>query len=339
MYKIGFACKYMHFDQMLPKKELKEIEGSFNTRAVTLKWLRSVTNTYAEERLFEIIEHNLQSQLKLLRYVNSLPDNLKMVRISSDLLPLYTHPEFAYFYNIPAFRKFIEDGFSAIGEYARSQKIRLSMHPGQFCVLASDRDDVVERSLQEFEYHADMIRMMGYGKKFQDFKCNIHISGAIGVEGILKIWPRLSEVAKNTITFENEERKYGLDECLQVSHLCPVVLDIHHCWINEGEYIDREDDRLKRVVESWRGVRPTMHYSQSKEILIDAGISTVDKINMDETLKYFNKKDLCAHSHRMWNDWCNQYAKTFLDEFDIMFEVKHKNIAVIEYYNRYLKNA
>ena len=54
--------------------------------------------------------------------------------------------------------------------------VRISFHPGQFCVLASDKPDVVERSIDEFEYHVNMARWMGYGKEFQDMKINIHIS-------------------------------------------------------------------------------------------------------------------------------------------------------------------
>lgn len=336
MYRIGFACKYMHDNQNLPKKELEAIERSYNTRTVTLKWLRSVDRKTAEERLFEVIEHNLSSQYKILTYVNTLPEKLKMMRISSDLLPLYTHKEYAYFYSSTLIKEYISSEFSKIGEFARKNNIRLSMHPGQFCVLASDRPDVVLNSIDEFEYHADMIRMMGYGQQFQDFKCNVHIAGGLGVDGVLAILPKLSDVAKNTITFENEERKYGLDDCLKLSEHCPVVLDIHHCWINEGDYIEHNDDRIKKVIDSWRGVRPTMHYSQSRESLLDLGFDSDSKLDMTSLLEQVNKKDLSAHSDKMWNHWCNLYAKEFLNDFDIMFEAKHKNLAVLEFYKKYL---
>ena len=39
----------------------------------------------------------------------------------------------------------------------------------------------------------------------------------------------------------------------------PVVLDIHHCWINEEQYIDPFDERVTPNIDSWRGVRPVMH--------------------------------------------------------------------------------
>ena len=61
------------------------------------------------------------------------------------------------------------------------------MHPGQFVVLASVTPDIVERSIAEFEYHANLIRWMGYGKVFQDFKCNVHISGKQAGQTHLKL--------------------------------------------------------------------------------------------------------------------------------------------------------
>jgi UV DNA damage endonuclease len=54
--------------------------------------------------------------------------------------------------------------FAPIGETARRLDVRLSFHPGQFCVLASEIRRIVNRSIQEFEYHADMARWMGYGQ-------------------------------------------------------------------------------------------------------------------------------------------------------------------------------
>lgn len=337
MNKIGFACKYMHADRTLSAKELETIERQYNTKTTTSKWLTSVDIDEAYTKLFMVVEHNLASQLKLLEYITTLPEQLRMVRLSSDLLPLYSHHAWGHFYKRSDVRELLERGFSKIGDYARLHKIKLSMHPGQFCVLASDKPDVVAKSLAEFEYHADMIRMLGYGRTFQDFKCNVHIAGNHGVAGIIALLPSLSTEARNTITFENEEKRYGVNDCLALAAYAPVVLDVHHCWIHEGDYISLQDDRIQRIIESWRGVRPTMHYSQSREFLLDH-FNNKDKLEMPQLLQYYNKKDLYAHSDYMWNDWSNLYVKEFMPDFDIMFEVKSKNLAIIKYYEEYLKS-
>jgi UV damage endonuclease UvdE len=334
--KIGFACKYMHEDRSLNKKEIELIEKDYNTKTTTLKWIKSVDEKTAEEKLFSIISHNLESQIKMLLYIKTLPETLHMFRISSDLLPLYTHNSCKWFYKQKYIKDFLEKKFLEIGNLARKEKIRLSMHPGQFCVLASANENIVENSIEEFEYHADMIRMMGYGIKFQDFKCNIHISGQLGVDGMLKVYPRLSEVAKNTITIENEEKKYGVNSCIELYKKIPIVLDVHHCWIHEEDYISINDKRVEMILESWRGVRPTMHYSQSREELYFYGNNS--KLEIKEILKKLNKKDLYAHSDKMWNDWSNKYVLDFMNHFDIMFEAKHKNLSTIEFFNQYIKN-
>jgi UV DNA damage endonuclease len=327
--RIGFACLYKHPDRHLSAAQLKLIEGPFNPRTTTLRWMDSVAVQVAHDKLIEVITHNLAAQLRLLAYVRDLPPTLHMVRLSSDLLPFYSHPKVSAFYKDPAIERQLIEGFAAIGDFARSADIRLSFHPGQYCVLASENPAVVENSLAEFEYHADMIRMMGYGQRFQDLKCNIHIAGRLGVEGIRAIWPRLSEVARNCITFENDEKTYGLNPCLEVADLAPVVLDIHHCWINENDYIDPHDSRVERVIESWRGVRPTLHYSQPPESLQALGFDAGQKLEMDALLSQVSKRDLYAHSAQMWNRWTNDYAMQFLDRFDIMLEAKDKNVAAL----------
>ena len=336
MYRIGFACMYRHPGHSDSLKELEAIERAFNPRSTTLRWLNSVSRDVAREKLDGIIEHNLAAQLRLLDYVATLPDALRMLRLSSDLLPFYSHSEAADYYQQPAVREVMEKGFAEIGERARASSIRLSLHPGQYCVLGSDKPQVVENSVAEFEYHADMIRMMGFGRRFQDFKCNVHIAGRLGAEGIRAIWPRLSQEARYCITFENEEKTYGVDDCLKLSDLAPVVLDIHHCWINEDDYIDPHDPRVARIIDSWRGVRPTMHYSQPPESLMELGFDANEKLEMPALLEKVSKRDLYSHSKRMWNDWTNRYAREFLDRFDIMFEAKEKNLATLEYYSRYL---
>lgn len=337
MPRLGFACQYRHPHRDQSIKTLEAIERAFNPRTTTLRWLSGATQEAARAKLLELVEHNLDAQLRLLDYVAELPPMLHMVRLSSDLLPLYSHPEVAAFYRDPPVQAMLEQRFARIGDFARAHDIRLSFHPGQYCVLGSDRPEVVENSLAEFEYHADMIRMMGYGRRFQDFKCNIHIAGRLGAAGVRAVWPRLSQEARNVITFENDEKTYGVDDCLALSDLAPVVLDIHHCWIHENDYIDPQDPRVARIIDSWRGVRPTMHYSQPPERLQELGFCAGEKLTINLLLKQVSKRDLYQHSERMWNDWTNRYALQFIERFDIMFEAKHKNLATLDFFERYIQ--
>lgn len=339
MPRLGFACMYRHAHRSHSIKELEVIERAFNPRTTTLRWLTSASREAARDKLLELVLHNLTAQLRLIDYVASLPAPLHMLRLSSDLLPLYSHPNIAAFYQTPEIQALLQAHFAPIGARAREADIRLSFHPGQYCVLGSDRPEVVEASLAEFEYHADMIRMMGYGQRFQDFKCNVHIAGRLGADGVRSVWPRLSQVARNVITFENDEKTYGVDDCLALADLAPVVLDIHHCWIHENDYIPRGDPRVQRIIDSWRGVRPVMHYSQPPERLQALGFSAEQQLQMPALLEVLNKRDLYPHSEGMWNDWTNRYALQFTDAFDIMFEAKHKNLATLAFHERYMAPA
>ena len=57
--RIGFACKYFHPDRTLKKKLLEEIERPLNERATTITWLNKQTREVAEQRLWDIMVHNI----------------------------------------------------------------------------------------------------------------------------------------------------------------------------------------------------------------------------------------------------------------------------------------
>jgi UV DNA damage endonuclease len=325
--RIGFACKYMHPDQTQKKKLLEEIQRPLNTRSTTVAWLNRQTKEVAEQRLWDIMVHNIQSYWNLINYVGGLPNELRMVRLGSDVLPVYTEPTWSYFWRKPDVRQYCERHFAHVGAKARELDVRLSMHPGQFTVLASDNPDIVNRSIEEFEYHVDVIRWMGYGNSFQDFKCNVHISGRKGPQGIIDVLPRLSPEARNTITIENDEMSWGIDASLELADHLALVLDIHHHWVNSGEYIQPTDDRFARIIDSWRGVRPVIHYSVSREdVLIDFDPNKKPTMDM-LLLEGYKKQKLRAHSDFMWNRAVNDWALTFSDYADIMVESKAKNLA------------
>ena len=331
--RIGFACKYMHPDQTQKKKLLEEIQRPLNTRSTTVQWLNRQTKDVAEERLWDIMVHNIKSYENLIRYVGGLPDELRMVRLGSDVLPVYTEPTWCYYWKLPDVVAYCEQHFARVGEVARQLDVRLSMHPGQFCVLASDNPDIVNRSVEEFEYHTDVIRYLGYGKQFQDFKCNVHISGRQGPAGIKSVLPRLSPESRNCITIENDEMSWGIDASLELWQDCALVLDIHHHWVKTGEYISSTDDRLARVKDSWRGVRPVIHYSVSREDYLVEHCATT-KPEYDTLLESgYKKGKLRAHSDMYWNSAVNEWAVSFAEDFDIMCESKAKQVASIDFYN------
>ena len=331
--RIGFACKWIdhphQIDGIGPKDECRK----YNTGATTVAWLNRQTKAVAEQKLWDLVKQNIESARLLVERVGDLNDELRMVRLSSDILPVYTEPTWRYFWQLPDVRTYAERAFAEVGRLARDRDVRLSFHPGQFCVLASDNPDVVNRSIEEFEYHADMARWMGYGSTFQDFKINVHIAGRAGPAGIKAALRRLSPEARNCITIENDEISWGIESSLELANDLALVLDVHHHWVKTGEYISAEDDRVKKVIDSWRSVRPVIHFSVSREDVL-VNHDTTNRPILESLLNSgYKKAKLRAHSNFYWNKEVNDWVLTFRDNFDIMCESKAKNLASFKLYN------
>ena len=317
--RIGFACKI--------QTEHDTAASDLNTKSTTITYLARQTEDAARSKLWGLLDHNLNAFYRQLKWVARQPAQQRMFRITSDLLPAYTHDDYMPFYFQPDVVAKIEAHLAMCGDFAREHDIRLSFHPGQFCVLASDNPGVVENSIMEFEYHADLIRYMGYGRTFQDFKCNVHVGGKQGPDGIKAAMRRLSPEARNCLTIENAEFTWGLDASLELVDTCALVLDIHHHWINSGEYIEPSDPRFARVVDSWRGVRPVIHYSVSREdVVVDHDPTTKPDLKQLKSMGFTAAK-LRAHSDYYWNQAVNSWALTFSPYADIMCESKQKNLA------------
>ena len=335
--KIGFACKWIDSPDQINGIKATDDCKQYNTGTTTVAWLNRQTRDVAEQKLWDLMEQNIKATRKLVERVGTLNEHLRMVRLSSDLLPVYTHRDWDYFWRRADVRSYCETHFSQVGDIAREHAVRLSFHPGQFCVLSSENPGIVERSIEEFEYHADMVRWMGFGKEFQDYKINIHISGRQGPEGMRRAYSQLSPEARNCITIENEEITHGIQHCLSLSDIIPSVLDIHHHWVREGEYIQPGGDTCKRVIDSWRGHRPVIHYACSREDIL-IGHNANQAPDLQSLLESGHKKQkLRAHSDFFWNTAANDWALTFLDDFDIMCESKGKNLAGLALYEQWKK--
>jgi len=334
--QIGFCCKWLNDPSEFGGMKVNAQDRDLNGRSTTMRWLREHPED-ADQRQWDIMNHNASAALKLVERVATLPEGRRMVRLGSEMLQGYTEPNWIAWWQRQEIQDHCARIFAPVGEAARRLGVRLSFHPGQFCVLASESDEIVERSILEFEYHADLARWMGYGATWHDhgFKINVHLSGKGGPEKFLKTLGRLTPEARNLITIENDEMTNGLDVSLVVAEHVALVLDVHHHWINSGEYIQPLDSRTARVLDSWRGVRPTLHYSVSREdVLVGHDRST--RPDLAQLLAGgYKKQKLRAHSDMMWNTACNDWVLGFADQFDIQCEAKGKNLASQQLYEQY----
>jgi hypothetical protein len=142
--------------------------------------------------------------------------------------------------------------------------------------------------------------------------------------------------ARNTLTIENDEMTWGIEDSIELVNDCALVLDIHHHWVKTGEYIEPSDDRVKRIIDSWRGVRPVLHYSVSREDVLGAHPGHT-RPSLPTLLETGHKKaKLRAHSNFYWNTAVNEWALSFRESHDMMCESKAKNLASFALYEQAL---
>jgi UV DNA damage repair endonuclease len=323
--RFGFCCKY------IPEDGDAQAARAMNTSTVTMAYFGRLDPKAAYDKLSAVVAHNLEAFRLQITHVATRPKFERLHRLSSDLLPGYTHASCKDLYRDPDLRRLIETKLAAAGQLARENDVRLSMHPGQFCVIASANPAAAANGLAEFEYHAEVMALMGYGDGWHPHGAHINIHGgakALGAEGIRSGLAHLSSTARNLITIENDEVSFGLDDLLPLVDDVPLVLDLHHHWImSQGEYIEPDDPRIVRIIDSWRGVRPVSHVSVSREDLLpDQDIGALPDFHT-LVAAGIRPKDLRAHSDLMWNEAVNDLVMRHLSWSDFEIEAKLKNIA------------
>jgi UV DNA damage endonuclease len=323
--RLGFCCKF------IPEDGDAEAARRMNISNVTMAYLARQEPKAAFDKVAAVVTHNLAVLRRQIEHVGSRPPLERLHRMASQILPGYTHPSCQAFYRDPDLRALIERSLAETGAFARALGVRLSMHPGQFCVIASASESALKNGLDEFEYHTEIMVLMGYGGGWHLHGAHINIHAgarAVGVEGFRAGLARLSEAARNLITVENDEVSYGLDDLLPLADSLPLVLDLHHHWIaSRGEYIDPGDPRIARIIESWRGVRPVSHVSVSREDLLSDHDIHARPDFAALVAAGIKPKDLRAHSDLMWNEAVNDLVARHMVWTDFEIEAKLKNIA------------
>jgi UV DNA damage endonuclease len=180
-------------------------------------------------------------------------------RINSQILPIKTHPTVGYSISDLPDADAIVAAFQRCGTLASSHHLRTCFHPDQFVVLNSPRPDVVEKSVQELEYQAEVAEWVGADV------INIHGGGAYGdkekaLADFARNVERLSSRARSRLTVENDDKTYTPADLLPICKATgiPLVYDVHHHRCNpDGLSVEQA---TKKAVATWNR-EPMFHIS------------------------------------------------------------------------------
>jgi UV DNA damage endonuclease len=103
--------------------------------------------------------------------------------------------------------------------------MRVTCHPDQFCVLSSDRSDVVAASVRMLEAESLVMDTLGLPRS-PWAGINIHGGKGDRLAQLRRAVDALSEAVRSRLTLENDERAYSVPDLCSVG--VPVVFDAHH---------------------------------------------------------------------------------------------------------------
>lgn len=288
--KIGYACKCI----TVPETQLHSCTAS---KATT-------------DRLMELIDANLNALDRILTY--NIKNGIDLFRISSDIIPFGSSPV-----NTLNWAELFSEPLKRLGDRALAAGIRHSMHPGQYTVLNSPDQDVVNRAVLDLEYHCTFLDAMGLPP---NHKIILHIGGVYGdregaVKRFCENYKSLSECVRARLIIENDERNYNIEQVCRIGMKMgiPVVFDNLHHALNLPRQDQPVSQWLRRCAATWQSKdgTPKVHYAQQ-----DPG------------------KRPGAHSQTIRIPEFLDYLEQLPDHhFDIMLEVKDKNISALKCLN------
>ena len=260
-----------------------------------------------EERLQELIAHNLGVLEQMMNY--NVRNQIQLFRISSDLIPFGS----SEVNRLPWWELFQEQ-LEEIGELARKNQIRLSMHPGQYTVLNSADEQVVARAVEDLIYHCRVLDAMKL-----DFsnKIILHIGGVYHnreqeIQRFESNYSRLPESVKRRLVIENDDRSYSAAEVLLLAKRMkiPMVFDVFHHKVLPSKEDWSFLQWMDKIKETWKDSdgNAKIHFSMQAE----------------------NKKP-GAHSQTIDVIQFLEFVNNIQDrEIDIMLEVKDKNVSALK---------
>lgn len=196
-------------------------------RTITRKRLLSFPEPQQVILLRELYEENIERLQAAIDYCRL--NRLFLYRMTSALFP---------FADCPVGEEALGDlkeHLQQTGELAKAAGIRLVLHPDQYVVLSSDREEVIANSVKILEMHARTMDLLALPRTPW---AAVMIHGGKGgrAERLERTIEDLPEAIRSRLALENDERAYGAKEILEVCKRTgvPMVFDAHHHVCHEG---------------------------------------------------------------------------------------------------------
>ncbi len=251
MVRLGLCCIFL-------KEPVK-------FRHTTVKIIKSIDDRLEQLRkLSAIARHNSATLLEAVKTCKQL--EIGAFRVLSQILPIYSHPEYGYKLDELPDAKQIRANFAAVKKFADDNHIRLSFHPDQFNILASPHEDVVTNTIRELSYQCMVADLIGADN------VNIHMGGVYGdkataLKRFVENFKAVPELIKGHLTLENDDISYNIKDlypvCIETG--LPLIYDVHHHRCNPDGF--SVEEATAKSLETWNhaGREPHFHISSPKE--------------------------------------------------------------------------
>ncbi|KAK4637597.1 UV-damage endonuclease [Fulvia fulva] len=218
----------------------------------------------------ELCLTNVKDIIKMVRWNDRY--NIKFFRLSSEMFPFASHPEYGY-----KLAPFASEALAEAGKVIAELGHRVTTHPGQFTQLGSPRQPVIDNAIRDLEYHDELLSLLKLPEQQdKDAVMILHMGGVFdGKEGVIERfrenYANLSQSVKNRLVLENDDVSWTVHDLLPICEELniPMVLDYHHHNIMFDADKIREGtkdiiDLYPRIKATWdrKGIKQKMHYSE-----------------------------------------------------------------------------
>lgn len=255
------------------------------------------------DKIDKIIIENLTNLEKIIDY--NIKNNIHFYRLTSNLIPLATLNEVKFDY-ISKYQHY----YDKIAKKIKDNKLRMDMHPDQFCVLNSTKKEVVTNSINILQYHYLIMEAL----KIENKILILHVGSSVlgkknSITRFIHNFKKLPIHLQKCIAIENDDKVYTVVDCLELCKILhiPMILDYHHHICNSDNI--NISNYLQDIFSSWEGT-PKVHFSSPKNHTKKEFRSHHDYIDIHDFINFLN------------------IVKPLNIDLDIMIEAKAKDDAL-----------